>query len=101
MRKVKKMRSVYYQPDKLYPPVGDSILETFVCIHVTDDEPVMEYSLPARLSLWLFHVLLSEPGEQGLVARLCGLQIVLVFFFYFSIFYEIRVIYMYNTRQHE
>ena len=49
-----------------------------MCIHVTDDEPVMEYSLPARLSLWLFRVLLSEPGEEGLVARLCGLQIVLV-----------------------
>jgi len=27
---------------------------------------------------WLFHVCLSEPGEKGLVARLCGLQIVLV-----------------------
>ena len=37
-----------------------------------------EYSLAARLSPWLFRVCLSEPGEESLVARLCGLQIVLL-----------------------
>ena len=47
---------------------------TGVCIHVTDHEPIADYSLAARL----FRVHLSEAGEQGLVARLCGLQNVIV-----------------------
>ena len=36
----------------------------------TDHEPITEYSLAARLSPWVFRVCLSEPGEEGLVARL-------------------------------
>ena len=62
--------------------MGDSVLETYVpgCVYMElimslQLSTVEEYSLAARLSPC---ECCSEPGEEGLVARWCGLLSVLV-----------------------